>query len=112
LYLHDGMWDSKRIVAREWVQASLAPTVKDAGDAYKYGFQWWLLPRPDVADHLAWVGRGFGGQRLLIVPELDLIMVHTAWNILDSRTPSGQEGLDRMLKAVVPGSACPAPQTK
>jgi len=108
LYLHGGMWDGKRIVAREWVQASLAPTVKDAGGGYKYGFQWWLLPRPDAADHLAWVGRGFGGQRLLVVPELDLIMVHTAWNILDSRSPSGQEGLDRMLKAVVPGSACSA----
>ena len=112
LYLHDGMWNGKRIVAREWVQASLAPIVKDAGDGYKYGFQWWLLPRPDAADHLAWVGRGFGGQRLLVVPELDLIMVHTAWNILDNRTPSGPEGLDRMLKAVVPGSACPAPRSK
>jgi CubicO group peptidase (beta-lactamase class C family) len=112
LYLHDGMWDGKRIVAREWVQASLAPAVKDTGDGHKYGFQWWLLPRADAPEKLVWLGSGWGGQRLMVVPELDLIVVHTAWNILDNRAPRGQEVLDRMLKAVVPGSACSAPQTK
>ena len=51
LYLHDGMWDGKQVVSKEWVQQSLTPFV-DAEEGMKYGFKWWLLPRTD--------GPGFG----------------------------------------------------
>src|SRR5438445_12618454 len=39
LYLHNGVWDGKQIVSADWVKQSLTPAI-DAGDGWKYGFQW------------------------------------------------------------------------
>jgi CubicO group peptidase (beta-lactamase class C family) len=97
LYLHDGTWDGKQIVSKEWVQQSLAPFI-DAGEGFKYGFKWWLFPRTDVQRYV-WMARGFGGQRLMVFPEEDLIVVFTGWEIL--RDPAEDSGLvDRILPAV------------
>jgi CubicO group peptidase (beta-lactamase class C family) len=103
LYLKSGNWRGKQIVSPEWVKMSVEPSVQTAehsgSNGYSYGFQWWMLPIPNSASHYAWLGRGFGGQKLLVISDLELILVHTAWNILDSRSPSGQDTIDRMMKA-------------
>src|SRR5437660_9684241 len=39
LYLHNGVWGGKQIVSADWVKQSLTPAI-DAGDGWKYGFQW------------------------------------------------------------------------
>jgi len=38
LYLHDGVWDGRQIVSKEWVKQSLTPAI-DAEDGFKYGFK-------------------------------------------------------------------------
>src|SRR6266851_708815 len=53
-----------------------------ANEGFKYGYQWWLLPHGEPA-RLAWAARGMGGQRLLVFPEDHLIVVSTAWHILN-----------------------------
>jgi CubicO group peptidase (beta-lactamase class C family) len=97
LYLHDGMWDGKQIVSKEWVQQSLAPFI-DAEEGMKYGLKWWLLPRSDDAGFV-WMALGFGGQRLMVFPEKDLIAVFTGWSILKDPA-SNQELVKRILPAV------------
>ena len=42
LYLHDGMWDGKIIVSKEWVRQSVAPSIDTRWPEFKYGFKWWL----------------------------------------------------------------------
>ena len=44
----------------------------------KYGYKWWLYPY-GKQPRLAFGGIGFGGQRLFVLPELDLVMVFTGW---------------------------------
>lgn len=107
LYLNEGMWDGKSIVAPVWVRDSVSPsvTVSDAG--VKYGYKWWLYPYGKEG-RVAFGGSGFGGQFPIVLPELDLIMVFTAWNILPGKpnlTP--RVAIDRVLEAVVdrPGLA-------
>lgn len=97
LYLHDGMWDGKQVVSKEWVQQSLTPFV-DAEEGMKYGFKWWLLPRTD-GPGFVWMALGFGGQRLMVLPEKDLIAVFTGWSILKDPA-SNQELVKRILPAV------------
>jgi len=80
LYLHDGMWDGQRIVSHEWVQQSLTPFI-DAGVHYKYGYKWWLYILHDKKSY-AWTFLGFGGQRLMVFPEENLLVVTTGWQIL------------------------------
>jgi CubicO group peptidase (beta-lactamase class C family) len=97
LYLHDGMWDGKQIVSKEWVRQSVTPFI-DAEEGMKYGFKWWLLPQKDGAGFV-WMALGFGGQRLMVFPEKDLLAVFTGWTILKD-PPSNQEFVNRILPAV------------
>ena len=95
LYLHDGMWDGKEIVSKEWVRASLTPFI-EAEEGFKYGYKWWLLPQ---GTGFVWMARGFGGQRLMVFPEKDLIVTFTGWSILRDPPPD-QEFVKRILSAV------------
>ena len=104
LYLHDGMWDGKQIVSKDWVKQSLTPAI-DAESGFKYGYKWWLLPRKD-GPGIVWMGEGFGGQQLMILPDEDLIATFTGWSILkDPASP--QDFVARILPAVK-SEVCPA----
>jgi CubicO group peptidase (beta-lactamase class C family) len=102
LFLRNGVWDGKPIVHPDWVQASLAPSVTVSPDGVKYGFKWWLYPYGKDGKQMAWGGSGLGGQRPIVFPEYDLLVVFTGWNILPNKpslTP--RVAIDRILEAVV-----------
>lgn len=95
LYLRNGMWGGKQIVSREWVKESLAPNVA-AGGGFRYGFSWWLYP---LDGKYVWMGRGFGGQRLMLFPDDDLVAVLTGWEVLKDPAPI-RDLIDRLLPAI------------
>ena len=97
LYLHDGNWDGKQIVGKEWVKESVTPFIQ-AEEDYKYGFKWWLMPRKDSQDYV-WMARGFGGQELMVFPKEELIAVFTGWDILGTTDPE-HEFVARVLTAL------------
>jgi CubicO group peptidase (beta-lactamase class C family) len=99
LYLNDGMWKGQRLISSEWVKESLTPRI-DAGEGFLYGYQWWLLPHGDPS-RLAFAARGMGGQRLLVFPEDQLIVVSTAWHILKESSIEF-DVVRRLLPAVHP----------
>ena len=81
LYMNDGRWKGQQLLTSAWIKESLTPRI-DAGEGFEYGYQWWLLPHGEPK-RLAWVARGMGGQRLIVFPEDQLIVVSTAWHILN-----------------------------
>ena len=81
LYMKDGRWNGRQLMTPAWIKESLTPRI-DAGEGFQYGYQWWLLPHGEPK-RLAWVARGMGGQRLIVFPEDQLIVVSTAWHILN-----------------------------
>jgi hypothetical protein len=81
LFLQDGRWKGKRIVSSEWIKESVTPRI-GAGEGFQYGYFWWLLPY-GKSGQMAWVARGFGGQRLIVFPDEQLVVTSTAWHILD-----------------------------
>lgn len=98
LYLNGGRWEDRRVLPEGWVEASVRRRV-DSVDAQGtgYGYQWWRLDRGEIA---VWAGLGFGGQRLLVLPELEVVAVINAWNIFDERRPSVLTALlDALLAA-------------
>jgi CubicO group peptidase (beta-lactamase class C family) len=97
LYLHDGIWDGKQIVSKEWVRESLKGYIDAEGD-YKYGYQWWMLKRTDTSGYV-WMARGFGGQRMMVFPEEGLIVTFTGWDIL-GEPPADKELFARLLPAL------------
>jgi CubicO group peptidase (beta-lactamase class C family) len=98
LYLHGGMWEGKQIVSKEWVKESLTPYIdaREGSEPFKYGFKWWLYP---VGEKFVWMARGFGGQRLMVFPDENLIAVFTGWEIIKDDAPAG-DLLKRLLPAV------------
>jgi len=110
LYLNSGVWDAKQIVSPEWVKASITPamSVRDEGRDWKYGFQWWLEPYGKSHERHAWAARGFGGQELRVVPELQLISVFTGWDILPQANEPKHDAGERVIGAVNEQQACSA----
>jgi CubicO group peptidase (beta-lactamase class C family) len=75
LVLNHGMWDGRQVVPAAWVEASIAPRIQ-ASQLYFYGYQWWLGRSLVNGRQVDWaLGLGLGGQRLFIVPQLDMIVL-------------------------------------
>ena len=103
LYLHDGVWEGKRILPEGWVAETMRPRV-DPGmkeiPGVRYGYQWWLLPWGEPK-RTAWTCWGYGGQFLFVVPQRDLIAVFNGWNIYDRPELDPKWALDQTLAAVI-----------
>ena len=78
LVLTGGRWDGAQIVPADWLAQSHQPRAEVPAYETQYGYLWWL----DELDGGRKVieGAGNGGQELLIVPDLDLVLVVTAGN--------------------------------
>ena len=67
---------------------------------WKYGYQWWLLPHEEGTEPYAYAALGYGGQRLLVVPEYDVVAVFTGWNIYGTPALSPVLALERVMEAL------------
>jgi CubicO group peptidase (beta-lactamase class C family) len=108
LYLHDGVWDGRRIVSSEWVKESLTPYFQtesepDCKDGFKYGFNWWLSKLPDSTEYV-WMARGFGAEDLMVFPNEGLIVTVTMWDILPTST--GKEPTPPDFLTLVKSKTC------
>jgi CubicO group peptidase (beta-lactamase class C family) len=97
LFLKNGRWEGAQVVSPDWVSQSVTPAIH-AGQV-KYGLKWWLFPYGPEGAKLAWLGLGYGGQRLIVVPELEIVAVFTGWNIDEHPALSAREMLDRLVAA-------------
>ena len=75
LVLAGGRWNDAQIVPADWLEQSFRPLAMTSYECH-YGFQWWLCETKEGRKVIE--GAGHGGQELLIVPDLDLVLVVTA----------------------------------
>lgn len=98
--LNQGRWNGVQVVPASWIATSWEPRGRSqwSGDRYGYG---WFLTR--IAGHDAAYGRGYGGQILAVVPDLDLTIVITS----DPTRPARSEGyfgdLQDLMGGIVSG---------
>lgn len=83
LLLNDGTWNGERIVSSEWLAASVTPQTAMAWEnpgqwdwqLTGYGYQWWTgfyeHEGAAVDTYVAW---GYGGQWVVAMPSLDLVV--------------------------------------
>ncbi|MEM7545804.1 MAG: serine hydrolase [Pseudomonadota bacterium] len=77
LILNDGMWNGARILPEGWVAESTsatAPPAADEGQAFGYGYQWWIPPGANGEI----MARGVYGQYLWIDQNAGVIIVKTS----------------------------------
>jgi CubicO group peptidase (beta-lactamase class C family) len=76
LYLNGGHWNGSQVVPADYVRASTQPHTELPwlGPGGGYGYQWWTRR---VGQHASFVAVGIGGQRILVLTDLDLVVVIT-----------------------------------
>jgi CubicO group peptidase (beta-lactamase class C family) len=80
LYLKNGSWDGKQIIPQQWVQESTSKQIS-ASPGVDYGYLFWVQMLHDKAhnkDYFTYRADGAGGQKIMIVPDLDMVVVITA----------------------------------
>jgi CubicO group peptidase (beta-lactamase class C family) len=100
MMLDGGLWEGRQVVLAAWVADSIRPHI-ETGDGLRYGYFWWLGEVEALgARHAYAAGFGNGGQRLFMVPGLDLVVVITAGNY---NGPAGRKSQDvfRQVAAAV-----------
>ena len=84
LMADDGRWNGKQVLPAGWVAELTRPRIQtrintEGYGALSYGYQWWLGRSFLNGHHLPLIaGFGNGGQRLFVVPELDLVVAINA----------------------------------
>ncbi len=99
--LNEGTWNGKRIVSKDWARRSIEAQVNIQDRAY--GYQWWIedYPYKDGTVRAFFAG-GNGGQLVVGIPELELLIAFYGGNYSSSASRRSQSVLvpDYILKAV------------
>ncbi len=94
LYLNDGRRGSLQIVPSEWVSYTLSPSTDWDNSTWgpmtdiQYGGLWWL---GRLNGQSAFMAIGHGGQFVISIPSLSMVVVSTADNNVDWETADAQE---------------------
>lgn len=102
MLLDGGKAGERQVVPAAWLADSFKPAAK-VNDRRQYGYHWYLgnLPYagPDGQRQARWIAAvGYGGQRLVVFPELELVAVIAAGNY-GLRTRASE---DLILELVLP----------
>ena len=103
LVLRDGAWGDRQVVPKPWLKEALR-TQLQIEPGFDYGYQWYLGTIVEEADGrpVRWVGGiGNGGQRLFVMPDLDLVIAIAAGNY-DAADQSSTAS--RILRIVLAGT--------
>ncbi len=80
LCLNGGVWEGQRIVSEAWIAESTQKHVTHSTTS-GYGYQWWLETyRVGSASVDAFSALGWGGQKIMVFPDLEMVVVFTGGN--------------------------------
>lgn len=93
LYLRGGLWDGRRLLAREWVDYARTPTWQQPNDDGPYGAHWWL----GMGGPGSFSANGYEGQYAVVVPDLDMVAVRLGRTPLD-RKPAAKAWVGALIQ--------------
>ena len=84
MHLNDGAYDGRQVVPADWVHESTSTQITGSfhGATVEYGYLWWMQIGNPLFTYLddedAFLAMGVRGQRILVLPERDTVVVITA----------------------------------
>jgi CubicO group peptidase (beta-lactamase class C family) len=76
LYINGGEYRGQRILPKSWIDASWTTRTESEREPGRYyGYGWWIRDMVGFRTPYAW---GYGGQFIILVPEIDLVVVTTS----------------------------------
>jgi CubicO group peptidase (beta-lactamase class C family) len=104
LVLDRGAWNGQQIISADWIARSITPRFQAVGyfgGVLFYGYQWWMGRSLSDGKEVTWVAAmGWGGQRIFVVPDLDLVVMTTSG--LFGKPKEGLGALDILANSVIP----------
>jgi CubicO group peptidase (beta-lactamase class C family) len=89
LFLRSGIWNGNQIISEEWIKESTT-SYSDAGISGGYGYMWWVavdgrhIPGLNM-EYETYSARGYNGHFILIIPILDIVIVHRVNTDINNR---------------------------
>ena len=100
LMLRKGKWDDKQVIPADWVEESLRPaSAFPAGGGY--GYMWWR----DIDDKFpnafkgAFAAHGMYGQRITVLPALDMVIAHKSAR--NGKHPTKSSDYRDLVRAII-----------
>lgn len=108
-YLNDGIWNGERILSSVWIEKSSEIFNNNVGinipgeDSGKngYAYTWWISEFSHNGNKIKMFrAGGWGGQEIMVFPELDMVVVFTGGNY--SSKTSLYEIIERFVLPAIP----------
>ena len=101
LYMNGGTWNGRQVLPADWVKASTARHTSLGGT--DYGYLWWrpYLNVPGGRHH-GIMATGNGGQKIVLWPLLDLVVVMTGGNY-NTESPANELAIRYILPPIAAG---------
>jgi CubicO group peptidase (beta-lactamase class C family) len=107
MYLNGGVWSGQRILSPEWIDASASAhktfsqwdAVYGGSGSVGYSYGWWV--KSDDYGSGVYEAGGWGGQNIIILPGLDMVVVFTGGSYWERPLMSPHQ---MMLRYVLPSA--------
>ena len=102
LYLNKGNWDGRQLIPEEWVAASSTKKV-EVDKGVDYGYLFWISDMENKTTektYNTYRADGAGGQKIVVIPETNMVIVVTA-NI-NARSKDGADTQRLVEDYVIP----------
>ncbi len=75
VFLDGGSYNGRQLIPADWIDLSWQPRFSSPWNGHRYGYLWWTERWGGQTAYFAW---GYGGQYLVVVPDLHLVAVVTS----------------------------------
>lgn len=109
LYLQDGAWNGEQVIPTEWVDKASEPfhTFDQYSNFHErhlmtthamtgYSYAWWTLDS-QIYGEIAYSATGWGEQRIIVLPEYDMVVVFTGGSQWDDPYLTSHQMMTRYI---------------
>ncbi len=111
LFARNGIWQGEPLLSEHWIRRSTSLySIDDRRGGYGYGLYWWIPRDQELSRYGTYIAAGTGGQRIVVIPGLDMVIVNRANTFEGERTPHSELlNLIEQVLAARTGSAVSEP---
>jgi len=98
LYLNDGKVGGRQIISKAFIAETFKPRGRSRISGREYGYGWWMREMAGRQTYYAW---GFGGQFIVLVPSLDLVVVSTSAATVSDDRREHRRSVDDIIETLI-----------
>jgi len=98
LYLNGGRAGGRQIISKRFIDETFEARGRSRISGREYGYGWWMREMAGRQTYYAW---GFGGQFIVLVPSLDLVVVSTSAPTVSDDRREHRRSVDDIIENLI-----------